>query len=72
MKKMMLGIGWQVSGFLGAVLILCAAAPHQWDYNGITGIVGSLLGLQLIIPFIVCVVLFVLGIVFCYKSIQDE
>ena len=32
-------------GFLGSIIILCSAAPYQWDYNGITGILGSLLGI---------------------------
>lgn len=53
MKKLMFGISWQTLGFLGAIIILCSAALHQWDYNGITGIMGSLLGLELMIPFIV-------------------
>ena len=53
MKKMILGIVWQLMGFLGSIIILCSAAPYQWDYNGITGILGSLLGLDLIIPLII-------------------
>lgn len=48
MKKMILGIAWQLMGFLGSIAILCSAAVHQWDYNGITGVLGSLLGLDLI------------------------
>ncbi len=47
MKKMILGIVWQLMGFLGSIIILCSAAPYQLDYNGITGILGSLLGLDL-------------------------
>ena len=50
MKKMILGIVWQLMGFLGSIIILCSMAPYQWDYNGITGILGSLLGLDLLIP----------------------
>ena len=58
MKRMILGIVWQLMGFVGAIIILCSAAPHKWDYNGITGILGSLLGLDLIIPFILYIELF--------------
>ena len=58
MKKMILGIVWQLMGFLGSIIILCSAAPYQWDYNGITGILGSLLGLDLIIPLIICIIFF--------------
>lgn len=72
MKKLILGLVWQSLGFLGAIIILCFAAPHQWDYNGITGIVGNLLGLDLMIPFIVCIVMFVLGSILCFKDIQEK
>lgn len=72
MKKLILRIAWQISGFLGAVIILCSAAPHQWDYHGITGIMGSLLGLELMIPFIICVALFIIGGVFCHKGMQEN
>lgn len=72
MKKMILGIAWQLMGFLGSIAILCSAAVHQWDYNGITGVLGSLLGLELIIPFIVCITLFICGLVVCFKVIGGE
>lgn len=72
MRKLILGITWQVLGFLGAIIILCFAAPHQWDYNGITGILGSLLGLQLILPLIACLLLFILGLWLCFKSIRGQ
>lgn len=72
MGKLLLGIAWQTMGFLGSILILCFAAPHRWDYNGITGILGSLLGLQLMIPFIACILLFILGVVFCFKGIDEK
>jgi len=38
MKKLVLGIAWQVLGFLGALVIVCTAAPHRWNYNGIEGL----------------------------------
>lgn len=72
MKRMILGIVWQLMGFVGAIIILCSAAPHKWNYNGITGILGSLLGLDLIIPFIVCIVLFILGAVICFNAIGEK
>ena len=72
MKKLIFGLAWQILGFLGAIIILCSAAPHQWDYNDITGIVGSLLGLDLMIPLVICIVLFIVGGVFCYKGIREK
>ncbi|MCM1498399.1 MAG: hypothetical protein NC124_08020 [Clostridium sp.] len=72
MKKMILGIAWQVMGFLGAIIILCSAAPHDWDYHGITGIIGNILGLGLMLPFLVCVVLIVAGLVLCFKCLNEK
>ena len=68
---MILGIAWQLMGFLGSIAILCSAAVHQWDYNGITGVLGSLLGLELIIPFIVCITLFICGLVVCLNFVKN-
>lgn len=68
---MILGIAWQLMGFLGSIAILCSATLHQWDYNGITGVLGSLLGLDLIIPFIVCITLFICGLVVYFKVIGE-
>ncbi len=72
MKKMILGIVWQLMGFLGSIAILCSATIHQLNYNGITGVLGSLLGLDLIIPFIVCITLFICDLVVCFKVIGEE
>lgn len=69
---MILGIAWQLMGFLGSIAILCSASIHQMNYNGITGILGSLLGLDLIISFIVCITLFICGLVVCFKVIGEE
>lgn len=69
---MILGIAWQLMGFLDSIAILCSASIHQMNYNGITGILGSLLGLDLIIPFIVCITLFICGLVVCFKVIGEE
>lgn len=72
MKKMILGVVWQLMGFLGSIAILCSATLHQCNYNGITGVLGSLLGLELIIPFIICLTLLICGLVVCFKVIGEE
>lgn len=69
---MILGVVWQLMGFLGSIAILCSATLHQCNYNGITGVLGSLLGLELIIPFIICLTLFICGLVDCFKVIGEE
>lgn len=72
MKKLILGTVWQILGFVGGIIILCTAAPHPWDYNGITGIAGSLLGLGLMIPFLACAALFLVGGVLCCMEIKEK
>lgn len=72
MKRLILGLSWKIMSFLGMIIILCSAAPHQWDYNGITGIIGSLFGLELMTPFVICIVIFIVGSVFCYRGIQEK
>ena len=69
---MILGVVWQLMGFLGSIAILCSATLHQCNDNGITGVLGSLLGLELIIPFIICLTLFICGLVVCFKVIEEE
>lgn len=68
---MILGIAWQLMGFIGAIMILSTVAPHSWDYNGITGILGSLLGLELMIPLLICVALFLLGAVVSLQTMNE-
>ena len=73
MKKMMLGITWQAIGFLGAIIIICTAAPCTTaDYNGIVGLLGALLGMKLCIPLVVCVVFFIAGIGLCFFDIKKK
>lgn len=72
MKKMILSLVWQILGFLGSLVIVCTAAPHSWSYNGITGLLGSLLGLDLAIPLVICIALFVAGIALCFNAIRER
>lgn len=73
MKKFILGIVWQVMGFLGAMLLVCTAALEgPWDYNGITGLAGALLGTDLLLPLLVCGALFLLGCGLCYQAFRME
>ena len=72
MKKMIQGITWQTLGFFGAIAILCIAGTLNWDYNGITGLAGSLLGTKLIIPLAVCALLFIAGAVMSFSDIKKD
>ena len=72
MKKMIMRLVWQAIGFLGSIIILCSASFHQHDFYGITGIMGSILGLELFIPLVICIVLFILGGILCYKGLNEK
>ena len=72
MKKMILGIAWQTLGFLGAITILCTAAHLPATYNGRGGTVAGLLVFDLMLPLIVCIVLFVAGIAFSFRGLQEK
>lgn len=72
MRTMILGITWQVIGFFGAIALICIAALQNWDYNGITGLLGALFGMELLIPLIVCVLFFIVGIVLCFWNINKN
>ena len=65
MKKFLFGILLSV---IGSVFTLCCciyAAINPWDYNGITGLTGSLLGMNLMVPFIIFLVVMIIGILIC-------
>ena len=72
MKKLITGLAWQTMGLFGAIMCICEAAQHNWTYNGISGIRGSLLGTRLMLPLVVSVVLFVAGSVFVIWELLKE
>ncbi len=64
MKKLILGIAVMVMGFMGALGIVMATvlSPlHPYSYNGISGWVGCLLGMDLVAPFVVALVIAAIG-----------
>ena len=72
MKKLILGLAWQAMGLFGAIMCICEAAQHNWDYYGISGVSGSLLGTRLMLPLVVCVILFIAGSVFVILEFLKE
>ena len=72
MKKLILGISWQIMGFLGSIIILCSAALHDGNCNGFTNILDNLFGLSLIVPLFICIVLLVVGMVLSFAGTQKK
>ena len=52
-KKMVCGVLLTIIGLAFSVLFLILAALNPWDYNGISGLLGSLLGTHTFIPFVI-------------------
>ena len=66
MKKIIFGV---LVIFIGVVLSVCCftyASQHPWNYKGIDGILGSFLGTQMLIPFIIGIILTVGGLAICF------
>ena len=66
MKKFVFGAFIMMLGLLFAAFSFIFAALNPWDYNGITGLFGSLLGTQMLIPFIVSLIIMVTGLTICW------
>ena len=66
MKKMICGILLTLIGLVySASCFVCAVVRQPWSYNGIDGILGSLLGTQTMVPFIISLIIMVFGLVLC-------
>lgn len=44
MKRMFFGALLLLSGIIGMNVLVCLSIIQPWDYNGITGLIGFLLG----------------------------
>lgn len=65
-KKMVCGIMLTVIGFVVFVICFINLLLHPYDYNGITGLYGSLLGTDTLVPFVTSLVVMVLGLFICF------
>lgn len=66
MKKMFFGSLLIFIGLAFSITIFLIAQSKPWDYYGITGLLGSLLGERLIVPFIVSILIILTGLIICY------
>ena len=63
MKKTIFGALITIIGLVFATFSFVYAAINPWDYNGISGLMGSFLGTNMLIPFIISVVVLLIGLV---------
>lgn len=75
MKKFILGAVLFAIGSLCSAMIIFSAVmspTNPWEYNGITGWLGSLLGLKLQIPLAIFVVLAIVGLILCVTETVSD
>lgn len=65
-KKMVCGVLLTIIGLTFSVLFLILAALNPWDYNGISGLLGSLLGTHTFIPFVISFTVMIVGLGICF------
>lgn len=65
-KKMVCGVLLTVIGLVFSIFALAHASMHPWDYNGIDGLLGSLLGTQMLTPLILSMTAMLAGLGYCF------
>lgn len=65
-KKMVCGILLTIIGLVFSAFCFINAVQNPWNYNGIDGLLGSLLGTDTLIPFIISLLVMVLGLAICF------
>ncbi|MCX7951023.1 MAG: hypothetical protein N2594_03640 [Clostridiales bacterium] len=66
MKKIFLGTFISLLGFVGILTFIILSVIKPWDYNGITGLYGFLLGTKNIFNFFLFLIMFIVGIGICF------
>lgn len=65
MKRMLLGMMLFFAGFIGILTIKCISIFRPWDYNGIVGLHGFLLGTNTMFVFVLSCIICVIGLIIC-------
>ncbi|HPE15514.1 MAG TPA: hypothetical protein PK597_01020 [Oscillospiraceae bacterium] len=65
MKRSIFGMVLLVCGSAGYLTLRIFLSLHPWDYNGITGLRGALLGNNLRAPYVIFCAMGILGLVIC-------
>lgn len=72
-KKMTCGIMLTVIGFVYSVICFIHTLLHPWNYEGIEGILGSLLGEDTLFPFVLSLAVMVWGLSICFwRAFREE
>lgn len=67
-NKMLFGVLITIIGLVFSAFSFIYAAMNPWHWNGIGGLLGSLLGTHMLIPFIIGMLIMIVGIVLCFME----
>ena len=67
-EKMLFGTLVTIIGLVFSGFSFIYAALNPWNYNGIDGLLGSFLGTHMLLPFVLGMIILVIGLVLCYKA----
>ena len=62
MKRIIFGTLITIIGLVFTAFTFIYAALNPWSYNGIDGLMGSFLGTQMLVPFIISLIVLVIGL----------
>lgn len=65
MKRLFIGALVFSWGMIGVLVLTVLAALNPWDYNGISGMRGALLGMGITKPYVIFIIMAVIGMAMC-------
>ena len=67
-NKMVFGVLITLIGLVFSAFSFIYAALNPWIWNGIDGMLGSFLGTHMLIPFIIGLVVLIIGLIICFRE----
>ena len=67
-NKMLFGVLITTIGLVFSAFSFIYAAMNPWEWNGIGGLLGSFLGTHMLIPFVIGMLIMIVGIVLCFME----
>jgi hypothetical protein len=67
-SKMVFGVLLTIIGLVFSAFSFIWAALNPWDWNGISGLLGSFLGTDMLIPFVIGTIVMLIGLWICFME----
>ena len=67
-SKMVFGSLLTIVGLIWSAVTIIYAAHNPWNWNGIQGLMGSLLGTRMLFLLLIALATMIVGLVICYKE----